>query len=304
MPPTAIPPDARLKHQAARLAIVGGVAVLAVKFLGYLLTNSVGILSDALESTVNVAAAALAAWAVSVSTQPPDDSHPYGHDKAEYLSSGLEGILIGVAAVLIVVAARERLMDPQPLELNLTGLLVTVAASGINLALGRYLVGVGASTHSAALEADGRHILADVVTSVGVIAGVIVAVVTRAPWLDPAIAILVALNVLRTGFELIGRSVRVLMDAAIPPEDLAAIQAVLLERRSRYLEVHDLRTRASGARRFVDFHLILPASTTVQTSHDLCDEIEHAIQARVPNASVTIHVEPPAFRQSTTQARG
>ena len=287
-----------IKRQAVRIAILGGVAVLGVKLLGYFLTNSVGVLSDALESTINVAAAALAAWAISVSMQPPDDSHPYGHDKAEYLSSILEGILIGIAAMLIIVAARDRLMHPQEVYLTWPGLLVNVAASGINLALGRYLVAVGQQTHSMALEADGKHVLADVVTSVGVLGGVILAVMTKLTWLDPAIAILVALNVLRTGVELVQRSIRVLMDAAIPETDLQAIHAVLETYRSRYLEVHDLRTRASGARRFVDFHLILPSSTTVQTSHDLCDEIEQAIQAQIPNASVTIHVEPPAFRQT------
>ena len=287
-----------IKRQAVRIAILGGVAVLGVKLLGYFLTNSVGVLSDALESTINVAAAALAAWAISVSMQPPDDSHPYGHDKAEYLSSILEGILIGIAAMLIIVAARDRLMHPQEIHLTWPGLLVNVAASGINLALGRYLVAVGQQTHSMALEADGKHVLADVVTSVGVLGGVILAVMTKLTWLDPAIAILVALNVLRTGVELVQRSIRVLMDAAIPETDLQAIHAVLETYRSRYLEVHDLRTRASGARRFVDFHLILPSSTTVQTSHDLCDEIEQAIQAQIPNASVTIHVEPPAFRQT------
>ena len=284
------------KSRAVMVAFFGGLVVFAVKLLGYVLTGSVGVLSDALESVVNIAAAALAAWAVSLAARPPDEDHPYGHDKAEYLSSVLEGVLIGMAAVLIVVAARERLLDPRVLPLSVPGLLVTALSSALNFWLARYLIGVGRAARSIALEADGRHVMADVVTSIGVLLGVLVASLSGVTWLDPLIAILVALNVLRTGYDLIRQSLHGLMDAALSSEEQTSIQLVLESFKARYLEVHDLRTRASGARRFVDFHLIVSSELSVQAAHDLCDEIENAIHQRLPEASVTIHVEPPEFR--------
>jgi cation diffusion facilitator family transporter len=245
---------------------------------------------------VNIAAAALAAWAVSLAARPPDQDHPYGHDKAEYLSSVLEGVLIGMAAVLIVVAARERLLEPRVLPLSVPGLLVTALSSVLNFWLARYLIGVGRAARSIALEADGKHVMADVITSLGVLLGVLVASLSGVTWLDPLIAMLVALNVLRTGYDLIRQSLHGLMDAALSNEELGALHLVLESFKSRYLEVHDLRTRASGVRRFVDFHLIVSSELSVQAAHDLCDEIENAIHERLPDASVTIHVEPPEFR--------
>ena len=284
------------KTRAVIVAFVGGVVVFGVKLLGYALTGSVGVLSDALESVVNIAAAALAAWAVALAARPPDEDHPYGHDKAEYLSSVLEGVLIGMAAVLIVVAARERLLDPRVLPLSVPGLLVTAFSSLLNFWLARYLIGVGRAARSIALEADGKHVMADVVTSIGVLVGVLVASLTGLTWVDPLIAMLVAVNVLKTGYDLIRHSLRGLMDEALSSEELTSIHAVLESFRVRYLEVHDLRTRSSGARRFVDFHLIVSSELSVQAAHDLCDEIENAILQRLPEASVTIHVEPPEFR--------
>jgi cation diffusion facilitator family transporter len=284
------------KSRAVIVAFVGGVIVFGVKLVGYALTGSVGVLSDALESVVNIAAAALAAWAVALAARPPDEDHPYGHDKAEYLSSVLEGVLIGMAAVLIVVAARERLLDPRVLPLSVSGLLVTAFSSLLNFWLARYLIGVGRAARSIALEADGKHVMADVVTSIGVLVGVLVASLTGLTWVDPLIAMLVAVNVLKTGYDLIRNSLRGLMDEALLSEELTSIHTVLESFKVRYLEVHDLRTRSSGARRFVDFHLIVSSELSVQAAHDLCDDIENAILQRLPEASVTIHVEPPEFR--------
>jgi cation diffusion facilitator family transporter len=284
-----------IKSRAVMVAFFGGLVVFGVKLIGYALTGSVGVLSDALESVVNIAAAALAAWAVALAARPPDEDHPYGHDKAEYLSSVLEGVLIGMAAVLIVMAARERLLDPRVLPLSVAGLLVTAFSSLLNFWLARYLIGVGRAVRSIALEADGKHVMSDVITSIGVLVGVLVASLTRLTWLDPLIAMLVALNVLKTGYDLIRHSLRGLMDEALSSEELASIQVVLEAFKPRYLEVHDLRTRSSGARRFVDFHLIVPSDLSVQAAHDLCDQIENQILVRLPDSSVTIHVEPPEF---------
>jgi cation diffusion facilitator family transporter len=284
------------KTRAVIVAFFGGLVVFGVKLLGYALTGSVGVLSDALESVVNIAAAALAAWAVSLAARPPDEDHPYGHDKAEYLSSVLEGVLVGMAAVLIVVAARERLLDPRVLPLSVPGLLVTAFSGLLNFWLARYLIAVGRASRSIALEADGRHVMSDVITSIGVLLGVLVASLSGLTWLDPLIAILVAVNVLKTGYDLIRHSLRGLMDEALSSDELAAIHEVLETFKAEYLEVHDLRTRSSGVRRFVDFHLIVSSELSVQAAHDLCDEIENAISLRLPEASVTIHVEPPEFR--------
>lgn len=288
-----------LKARAARCAVIGGIMVFGIKLVGYVLTGSVGILSDALESTVNVAAAAITAWAVSVASRPPDESHPYGHDKAEYLSSVLEGLLIGVAAVLIIATARERFLDLRPISAPVPGMIVTAFASVLNLVLGRYLIATGRRLGSVALESDGQHIMADVITSVGVLIGVALSVVTGLWWLDPAIAVLVALNVVWTAILLMRRSVGGLMDAALSSEELESIHTVLEGFKNRYIEIHDLRTRTSGPRRFVDFHLIVPGRTSVLDAHDLCDEIEAAILKALPSASVTIHVEPTAFRMGS-----
>jgi cation diffusion facilitator family transporter len=233
---------------------------------------------------------------VALAARPPDEDHPYGHDKAEYLSSVLEGVLIGMAAVLIVVAARERLLDLRALPLSVPGLLVTAFSSLLNFWLARYLIGVGRAARSIALEADGKHVMADVITSIGVLVGVLVASLTGLTWIDPLIAMLVAVNVLKTGYDLIRHSLRGLMDEALSSNELVSIHTVLESFKVRYLEVHDLRTRSSGARRFVDFHLIVSSELSVQAAHDLCDEIENAILQRLPEASVTIHVEPPEFR--------
>ncbi len=280
---------------AARVALLGGLLVFALKLLGAFLTGSVGVLSDALESTVNIAAAAVMAWAVSIALRPPDKDHPYGHDKAESLSSLLEALLIGVAAALVMTAAFNRFSNPTILEFSLLGVVVTIFASLINLGLGRYLVSAGQRLHSPALEADGRHVLADVTTSVGVLAGALLATWTRVSWLDPALALGVGILLLFTAGRLLRQNLNYLMDAALEPADLEKLNAVLEQHQSQYLEIHDLRTRLSGARCFVDFHLILPSGLTVLEAHTRCDTLENAILAILPNANVTIHVEPEEF---------
>jgi cation diffusion facilitator family transporter len=287
--------NANPKIFAARVALVVGALVFALKLLGAWLTGSVGVLSDALESSVNIVAAIFTAWAVGIASRPPDATHPYGHDKAESLSSLLEALLIGVAAALVMSAALGRLGNPQPLEFSALGLGLTVLASAINFWLGQYLVGAGQRLHSAALEADGQHVLSDVVTSLGVLAGVLLATWTRQPWLDPVLALAVAGLLFWTAYRLLRQHINSLMDAALEPQDIQKVQRVLEQERGSYLEVHDLRTRISGKRKFVDFHLIVPAGLTVLESHTLCDRLETAIETALPNSSVTIHVEPEDF---------
>jgi cation diffusion facilitator family transporter len=280
---------------AARVALGLGALVFVLKLLGAWLTSSVGVLSDALESSVNIVAAIFTAWAVGIASRPPDEGHPYGHDKAESLSSLLEALLIGVAAALVMSAAFGRLSDPQPLEFSALGVGLTILASAINFWLGRYLVTVGQRFHSSALEADGQHVLSDVLTSLGVLAGVLLATLTGVAWLDPVLALAVAGLLFWTAYRLLRQHLNSLMDAALEPQDIQKVQRVLEEARHNFLEVHDLRTRISGKRKFVDFHLIVPATLTVLESHTLCDRLETAIEAALPNSSVTIHVEPEDF---------
>lgn len=287
--------DSVLKTQAVRIAVLGGLLVFALKLIGYALSNSVGLLSDALESTVNVGAAALTAWTISIAARPPDQDHPYGHDKAEYLSSTLEGLLVGAAGVLILTTAIGNLQTPKTLTFSLLTLVVTVTASSLNFLLGHYLIRIGKRTASIALEADGRHVLSDVLTSIGVIAGVTLAALTKIWWIDPLIALLVALSVIVLAFNLVRRSVGGLMDTALSTTDQLAIHTVLEQYKNQYLEVHDLRSRSSGARKFIDFHLVIPGESSVQVAHDLCDAIENSLLENLPDSSITIHVEPQDF---------
>lgn len=287
--------DTALKTQAVRIAVLGGLLVFVLKLVGYALSNSVGLLSDALESTVNVGAAALTAWTVSIAARPPDQDHPYGHDKAEYLSSTLEGLLVGAAGVLILTTAIGNLQTPKTLNFSVLTLVVTISASLLNFWLGHYLVRIGKRTASIALEADGRHVLSDVVTSIGVIAGVTLAALTKIWWIDPLIALLVACSVIVLAFNLMRRSVGGLMDTALSTSDQISIHAVLEQYKNQYLEVHDLRSRSSGARKFIDFHLVMPGESSVQAAHDLCDAIENSLLEKLPDSSITIHVEPQAF---------
>jgi cation diffusion facilitator family transporter len=276
----------------AWLSIATALATIVLKGLAWWITGSVGLLSDALESFVNLAGALMALAMLSLAAQPADDNHAYGHGKAEYFSSAFDGFLIAVAAVLIAWQAIGRLIAPQPLEAVGVGLAVSVAASLLNFATARTLMGVGRKFRSITLEADAQHLMTDVITSVGVIAGVGLVWFTGWLWLDPVIALAVAVNILWTGWHLMRRSTAGLMDVALPDGELQAIRQVLERYRAQGLEFHALRTRQAGTRAFVSLHVLVPGAWTVQQGHDCSERIEADIRAAVPHAHVTTHLEP------------
>ena len=276
----------------AWLSIATAVATILLKGVAWWLTGSVGLLSDAMESLVNLAGALMALWILTLAAQPADDNHAHGHGKAEYFSSAFEGFLILLAALSIGYTAIERLIAPRPLEAVGIGLAVSVAASIINLATARILLRVGREQNSVTLEADAHHLLTDVWTSVGVIAGVGLVALTGWLWLDPAIALLVAANIVWTGWQLMRNSTAGLMDASLPPASVEQIVACLAGYRAQGLEFHALRTRQGGSRAFVTLHVLTPGEWTVQQGHDWCERIEADIRAVLPHAHVTTHLEP------------
>ena len=276
----------------AWLSIAAALATILLKGWAWWLTGSVGLLSDALESFVNLAGAMMALAMLSLAAMPADDNHAHGHGKAEYFSSGFEGFLILIAAILIGYAAVDRLLNPQPLEDVGIGLAVSVVASVINLATSRILMGVGRKYRSITLEADAHHLLTDVWTSAGVILGVGLVWLTGWLWLDPVIALLVALNIVWTGWQLLQRSAAGLMDVSIPPEEIKAIEDVLERYRQQGLDFHALRTRQAGTRAFVTLHVMVPGAWTVQQGHDWSERIEADIIRAVTYAHVTTHLEP------------
>jgi cation diffusion facilitator family transporter len=279
-------------HKLALGSIAIGVVVLATKYLAYVLTGSVALYSDALESIINVATAVSAFFAVRVSAVPPDANHPYGHDKAEYLSAVLEGVLIGVAAISILVASYRGFMAPRALDAPLHGLLVNAGASAINAIWCFVLLRFGRAWRSTALVADARHLWTDVVTSGGVLIGVALVAVTGILQLDAIVAALVALNILWSGWQLMRESIGGLMDQAVDDATLAKVRDIISTNSTGALEAHDVRTRAAGRATFIDFHLVVPGSMTVSQSHALCDRIEAALQDAIADAKITIHVEP------------
>ena len=274
------------------LSIGAALATMAIKFLAYRLTGSVGLLSDAVESVVNLIAALVALWALWLAGRPADDEHHYGHTKAEYFSSGVEGTLVLVAAVSIAAAAWPRLFHPQALESLGVGLGVSALSSVINGAVAWILWREGRARRSVTLTADARHLLADVWTTVGVI--VALALVSLTHWyiLDPLIALAVAVNVLWTGARLIRESGLGLLDTAIPLVEQATIGQTLEPWRAQGIEFHALRTRSSGARRFISMHVLVPGAWTVQRGHDLCEDIERALREALPETTVFTHLEP------------
>ncbi len=276
----------------AAASIVVGIIVFGLKYAAYLLTGSVALYSDALESIVNVATAIVAFYAVKLSAVPPDANHPFGHHKIEYLSAVLEGVLIVVAALLIMRAAYFGYLDPKPLDAPIEGLAVNALASFVNASWCFALFRYGRRWRSPALVADGRHLLTDVVTSVGVLVGVALAAITGWLMLDSALAALVALNILWSGWKLMRESVGGLMDEAAPDEVLARIRDMISKEAGGALEAHDLRTRHAGRMTFVEFHLVVPGTMSVAASHEICDRLEQAIEADITDAVVTIHVEP------------
>lgn len=287
-----------MAENAARLSLVVALLVLGFKAFAYLLTGSVALLSDALESLVNVAATLLALFAIRFAQRPPDETHPFGHSKAEYFSAVLEGVLVVLAAFLIAKESIPRLLHPRPLGDLGPGLLVSLLASLINGLLAWHLLRQGRRLRSPALTADGYHVLSDVLSSVGVLAGVSLAWATGLWVLDPLLALLVAGNILLMGFRLVRQSVGGLMDEGLSLEEVARIRGFITERLAgRALEVHDLKTRRAGPRTFLEFHLVVPGRTTVEEAHQLCDELERALEKEFPGLVVTIHVEPEKERK-------
>ncbi|MCS6936774.1 MAG: cation diffusion facilitator family transporter [Candidatus Bipolaricaulota bacterium] len=281
-----------VKSRFALLSVGAALATLMLKFTAYLLTGSVGILSDALESLVNLAGALIALTALKIAAKPADKTHPYGHDKAEYFSSGAEGTLILIAAGSIAYAAIERLIRPIPLEQLNWGLIVAGSASLLNFIVARALLSAANRYDSITLEADAKHLLTDVWTSVGVIAGLLALAVTGWQWLDSLIALAVAGHIVLTGVNLVRRSIDGLMDYSLPSDELIQLEAVLNRHRDQFVAYHRLRARKSGSRRFVDLHLVVPGARSVQEAHDLCERVERDIEKVLPHASVTIHIEP------------
>ena len=275
----------------AWLSVAAAVATIALKTVAYVLTGSVGLLSDAVESVVNLVGAVMALSMLTVASRPADEDHSYGHSKAEYFSSGVEGTLILVAALAIGVAAVRRLLAPQPLEAIGAGLAVSVGASLINLAVALVLLRVAKQHHSITLEANAQHLFTDVWTSAGVIVGV--AAVAGTGWLrlDPIVAMFVAMNILWTGTRIVRKSILGLMDTALPPEELTAVKAALDSHLNDGIEYHALRTRQSGARRFVSLHVLVPGAWTVHRGHALLEDLEARIREVVPNVTVFTHLE-------------
>ena len=273
-------------------SILVGLVVLALKTLAWWLTGSVALLSDALESTVNVATAIAALIAIRIAARPADHGHPYGHHKAEFFSAVLEGVMIIVAALLILREAWHGLLSPPALQAPVEGLLINAAAGVLNAVWCRVLITRGRALKSPALVADGHHLLADVLTSAGVVAGVALAVATGWSVLDPLLAAAVALNILWSGWKVMTASIGGLMDEAVPDDVMALIRETIADRAAGAIEAHDLRTRHAGRMTFIDFHLVVDGDTTVAAAHDICDRIETALKARLTEAQITIHVEP------------
>jgi cation diffusion facilitator family transporter len=283
----------RAVRRMAYLSIATSFATIVLKFGAYFLTGSVSLWSDALESLVNLVAGLVALGALMVAEQPADDRHAYGHDKAEYFSSGVEGALIVVAAIAIVWSAVRRLVSPQPLEALGLGLVVALLATTANFVTSRVMLKVARQHDSITIEADAKHLMTDVWTSAGVIAGLLV-VMVMPQWaiLDPLMAIAVGVHIVVTGVGLIRRSADGLMDAALPPAEVRRAEEAIRAELPPEASFHALRTRKAGARRFLEFHLLVPGTMTVAASHVLCDRIEAALGAQLARSHVTIHVEP------------
>jgi len=272
------------------LALGAALGTLGLKFGAYLLTGSVAIFSDAAESFINFTAAIMALTALAIAARPADATHTYGHEKAEYFSSGVEGLLILAAAAGISYQAWTRLREPTALEALPLGLLIAAAAALVNFSVARILLSTAKEHESITLEAHAKHLLADVWTTASVAGGLIAVMLTGWVWLDPLIAFAVAANIVISGVGLLRRSTRGLMDHALPEEEIRLIEGILEGHGDLYY--HKLRTRRAGRKRFIDFHLLVPGSRTVQETHKLCEMIEDEIRQRLGEASITIHVEP------------
>lgn len=285
-----------MSSQAARLYILLSIAAalitMGLKFGAYQLTSSVGLFSDVAESSVNLIAALAAFWALTIAAQPPDKKHTFGHSKAEYFSSGLEGLLILVAALSIAITAVPRLLSPQPLaELEL-GLGLSILASLVNSGVAWILLRAGKRLRSITLRADAHHLLTDVWTSMGVVMGLVIVKLTGWLILDPLMALLVAVRIAWVSIDLLRETMAGLMDSALPEADQAVIRATLTAYQAQGIQFHALRTRVAGARNFVSFHVLVPGNWTVQKGHELCDSLEQAIMTALPGTHVITHLEP------------
>jgi len=289
--------DARRLSRYALLSLLTALLVLGIKLLAWRLTGSVGLLSDALETLTNVGGAVMALLMLRLAAQPPDNEHEYGHDKAEYFSSGFEGMLIFIAAALIVVEAVPRLLHPQPLAMPALGLAVSAVGGLLNLVAARLLARAGRRHDSVTLTADAHHLMADVWTTAGVIVGVALVAVTGWLWLDAAVAIAVAVQVLWTGLRLIRESAGGLMDVVWPDDERAVLEAVLNEFRAEgstagEIDFHAVRTRRSASRRFVSFHVLVPGAWSVKRGHDLVERVEERLAESLPHLTAFTHLEP------------
>jgi cation diffusion facilitator family transporter len=276
----------------AWLSIAAAVATIALKGFAYWFTGSVGLLSDAVESLVNLVGAVIALAMLTIAARPPDEDHPHGYSKAEYFSSGIEGTLIFIAAISIAIAAIERFIHPKPIEQTGIGILISFIASLINLIVARILLRVGKEANSITLEADGHHLMTDVWTSAGVIAGIGIVVFTGWQPLDPILALAVAINILWTGFQLMRRSILGLLDSALPIQEREVVVAIFERYKQRGVEYHALRTRQAGMRRFVTAHVLVPGQWSVQRGHQLLEEIEEEIRNALTDVTILIHLEP------------
>jgi cation diffusion facilitator family transporter len=275
----------------AWLSIAAAVVTIGLKAAAYLITGSVGLLSDALESLVNLVAAVMALTMLTIAARPPDEEHAYGHDKAEYFSSGVEGALIVIAALSIIVSAVPRLATPQPIEQVGLGLGISVAASLVNLGVALVLRRAGKQHRSITLEADAAHLMTDVWTSAGVLVGVALVALTGWQRLDPIIALIVAANIVWSGVQLVRRSALGLMDTALPEAQRSAIQAIQERYQVEGIQFHALRTRQSGARAFVSMHALVPGVWTVQRGHQLLEQVETDVRGAIPHVTVFTHLE-------------
>jgi len=283
------------KRSAIRLSVGAALATIVLKFAAYFFTDSVGLLSDAMESMVNLVGAVVALIALTIAARPADREHHYGHTKIEYFSSGLEGGLILFAAVAVMWAAIERLLNPVPLEQLNLGLIVSLAATAINYFVARRLLRVGGAEDSIVLEADGKHLMTDVVTSLGVLAGLVLVMLTDWLWLDPVIAIGVAINIIFEGSRIVRRSMDGLIDRSLTEEEESKIISAIdttIKSVSLDVKYHGIRTRKSGSARFMEMHLLTPGSWSVTQAHDIAEEIERAIKNEFREIQTSIHIEP------------
>ena len=292
---TSVRPPMSRVQRAMLVSMAAAITTIVLKFGAYFMTGSVGLYSDAVESFVNLAAAVLGFVLLGVAAAPADDEHPFGHEKAEFFASGAEGMLILFAAVAIAWSAINRLIAPEPVAKLDYGLLLSLAATLVNAVAAWWLMKVAHAEKSIAVEADAHHLLTDVWTSVGILLALaLMLVFPSAWWLDPLVALAVALNIVRTGVKLMMRSVDVLMDVQLPPDEFRRVDDALQQQLPPQAVIEGLRTRHAGHRRFVEFNLLLPGEWTVVQSHDLCDALEDAVRAEFPATEIVIHVEPGA----------